>query len=75
MKSIQTIFILVQFSPILRKRKKKHAKRKITQIAIKTGETSLASLCTSEKTKKSNSSGNPVYKNDRGGGVEGESKG
>ena len=43
MKSIQTIFILVQFSPILRKRKKKHAKRKITQKkAIKKGKTSLA---------------------------------
>ena len=31
MTSIKTIFILVQFSPILRKRKKKHAKRKLTQ--------------------------------------------
>ena len=35
MTSIKTIFILVQFSPILRKRKKKHAKRKITQNSSK----------------------------------------
>ena len=36
--SIQTMFILVQFSLILRNRKKKHAKRKTTQKAKKKEE-------------------------------------
>ena len=73
--SIQTIFILVQFSPILPKRKK-HAKRKITQKKQKKRENIIG---TSEKTKhkinrekrqknqKSNSSSKPVYKGIEGG--------
>ena len=36
--SIQTIFILDQFFPILRNRKKKHAKRKTTLKAKKKGK-------------------------------------
>ena len=66
MTSIKTIFILVQFSPILRKRKKKHAERKITQIAIKTGKNHWHPCAQAKRQKKCNSSGNPVYKNDRG---------
>ena len=68
MTSIKTIFILVQFSPILRKRKKKHAKRKITQNSNKNRKKHHWHPCAQAKRqkKKSNSSGNPVYKNDRG---------
>ena len=50
MTSIETIFNLVQFSPILRKRKKSCKKEK-TQEAIKKGKTSMASLCISNETK------------------------
>ena len=50
MTSIETIFNLVQFSPILRKRKKSCKKEK-TKKAIKKGKTSLASLCISNETK------------------------
>ena len=50
MTSIETIFNLVQFSPILRKRKESCKKEK-TQKAIKKGKTSLASLCISNETK------------------------
>ena len=50
MTSIETIFNLVQFSPILRKRKKSCKKEK-TQKAIKKGKTSLVSLCISNETK------------------------
>ena len=56
-------------------KKKKHAKRKKTQKSNKKGKTSLASLCTNEKTKqqisretrqkKRNSPGNPVYNRDK----------
>ena len=57
-------------------KRKKHAKRKKkTKKSNKKGKTSLASLCTNEKTKqqisretrqkKSNSPGNPVYNRDK----------
>ena len=59
--------------------------KKKTQKSNKKGKTSLASLCTNEKTKqqisretrqkKSNSPGNPVYNKDKRRGVGRESGG
>lgn len=52
MTSIKTIFILVQFSPILRKRKKKHAKRKITQNSNKNRKNIIGIPVLKRKDKK-----------------------
>ena len=66
MASIKTIFILVQFSPILRKRKKTCKKENNSNSNKKKEKHHWYPCAQAKRQKKSDSFGNTVYKNDRG---------